>query len=35
VIASWAIVVGTLKIFFAFKVKNLPERVGERFGSLR
>jgi len=35
VIAGWAIVVGTLKIFFAFKVKNLPERVGERFGSLR
>ena len=35
VIASWAIVVGTLKIFFGFKVKNLPERIGERFGSLR
>jgi len=35
VVASWAIVIGTLKIFFGFKVKNLPERVGERFGSLR
>jgi uncharacterized membrane protein HdeD (DUF308 family) len=35
VVAGWAVVVGTLKIFFAFKVKNLPERIGERFGSLR
>jgi uncharacterized membrane protein HdeD (DUF308 family) len=35
VIASWAIMVGTLKIFFAFKVKNLPERVGEKFAGLR
>jgi uncharacterized membrane protein HdeD (DUF308 family) len=35
VIAAWAIVIGTLKIFFGFKVKNLPERIGERFGSLR
>jgi uncharacterized membrane protein HdeD (DUF308 family) len=35
VIAAWAIVVGTLKIFFAFRVKNLPERAGERFGNLR
>jgi len=35
VVAGWAIVIGTLKIFFGFKVKNLPERVGERFGSLR
>jgi len=34
-IASWAIVVGILKIFFGFKVKNLPERVGERFANLR
>jgi uncharacterized membrane protein HdeD (DUF308 family) len=35
VIASWAIMVGTLKIFFAFRVKNLPERVGEKFAGLR
>jgi uncharacterized membrane protein HdeD (DUF308 family) len=30
-IASWAIVIGMLKIVFAFKVKNLPERVAARF----
>ena len=30
-IAAWAIVVGVLKIVFAFKVKNLPERVATRF----
>ena len=29
-IAAWAIVVGVLKIIFAFKVKNLPERVATR-----
>jgi len=29
-IAFWAIVVGVLRIVIAFKVKNLPERVGER-----
>jgi len=34
-IASWALVVGALKIFFAFKVKSLPERVGDRLDSLR
>jgi len=34
-IASWAIVIGALKIFFAFKVKNLPERVGEKLAELR
>jgi len=34
-IAAWAIVIGAFKIFFGFKVKNLPERVGERFANLR
>ena len=30
-IASWAIITGVLKIIFAFKVKNLPERMANRF----
>ncbi len=30
-IATWAIIVGVLKIIFAFKVKNLPERMANRF----
>jgi uncharacterized membrane protein HdeD (DUF308 family) len=30
-IASWAIITGMLKIMFAFKVKNLPERMANRF----
>ena len=34
-IASWAIAVGALKVFFAFKVKNLPERVGDRLAGRR
>jgi uncharacterized membrane protein HdeD (DUF308 family) len=34
-IASWAIVIGAFKIFFGFKVKNLPERVGDRIAGLR
>lgn len=34
-IASWAIVIGALKVFFALKVKNLPERVEDRLASLR
>jgi uncharacterized membrane protein HdeD (DUF308 family) len=29
-IAFWAIVIGALRIVIAFKVKNLPEKVGER-----
>ncbi len=29
-IAFWAVLLGALKIWFAFKVKNLPEAVGER-----
>jgi uncharacterized membrane protein HdeD (DUF308 family) len=29
-IAAWALVIGTLKIIFAFKVKSLPDRIGER-----
>lgn len=35
VIAAWAIVVGALKIAFGFRIKNLPERVGDRLASLR
>jgi uncharacterized membrane protein HdeD (DUF308 family) len=34
-IAGWALVVGALKVLFAFKVKNLPERAGEKFSALR
>jgi len=34
-IAAWAIIVGALKIAFGFRIKNLPERVGDRFASLR
>jgi uncharacterized membrane protein HdeD (DUF308 family) len=34
-IASWAIVIGALKVFFAFKMKNLPEHLGDRFSALR
>jgi uncharacterized membrane protein HdeD (DUF308 family) len=34
-IAGWAIVIGAFKILFGFKVKNLPDRIGERFASLR
>jgi uncharacterized membrane protein HdeD (DUF308 family) len=34
-IAGWALVIGALKVLFAFKVKNLPERAGEKFSALR
>jgi len=34
-IASWAIVIGAFKVFFGFKVKNLPERVGEKLADMR
>lgn len=34
-IASWAIVIGVLKIVFGLKVKNLPERIGDRIGNVR
>jgi uncharacterized membrane protein HdeD (DUF308 family) len=30
-IASWAIITGVLKVVFAFKVKNLPERMANHF----
>ncbi len=33
-IASWAIVVGALKVFFALKVKSLPEQLGDRVSAL-
>jgi uncharacterized membrane protein HdeD (DUF308 family) len=29
-IAAWALVIGTLKIIFAFRVKSLPDRIAER-----
>jgi uncharacterized membrane protein HdeD (DUF308 family) len=34
-IAAWAIVIGALKIAFGFRVKNLPERMGDRLTGLR
>jgi len=34
-IASWAIVIGVLKVFFAFRVRSLPEQIGDRLGGLR
>ncbi len=30
-IATWAIIIGVLKILFAFKVRSLPERMANRF----
>jgi uncharacterized membrane protein HdeD (DUF308 family) len=30
-IATWAIMIGVLKIIFAFKVRSLPERMANRF----
>jgi uncharacterized membrane protein HdeD (DUF308 family) len=35
VIAAWAIVIGAFKIVFGFRVKNLPDRIGEKFAGLR
>jgi len=35
VIGAWAIVIGVLKVIFAFKAKNLPERVQDRLAGLR
>jgi uncharacterized membrane protein HdeD (DUF308 family) len=35
VIAAWAIVIGTFKILFGFRVRTLPERIGEKFAGLR
>ena len=34
-IAAWAIIVGALKIAFGFRIRNLPERPGDRLASLR
>jgi len=34
-IAAWAIIIGALKIAFGFRIRNLPERVGDRLASLR
>jgi uncharacterized membrane protein HdeD (DUF308 family) len=34
-IASWALVVGVLKVIFGFKVKNLPEQLADRVSALR
>jgi uncharacterized membrane protein HdeD (DUF308 family) len=33
VIASWAIVTGLLKVWFAFRVKDLPERITSRMST--
>jgi len=35
VIGAWAIVIGVLKVSFAFRVKNLPDRVGSTLAGLR
>jgi uncharacterized membrane protein HdeD (DUF308 family) len=35
VIAAWAIVIGAFKILFGFRVRKLPDRIGERFAGLR
>jgi uncharacterized membrane protein HdeD (DUF308 family) len=32
-IASWAILIGVLKIFFAFKIKNVPDKIAARLGT--
>lgn len=34
-IATWAIMIGVLRIFFAFKAKGLAENVGERVATAR
>jgi uncharacterized membrane protein HdeD (DUF308 family) len=34
-IASWAIVIGVLKVFFAFRIKSLPGQLGDRLADLR
>jgi uncharacterized membrane protein HdeD (DUF308 family) len=34
-IAAWALVTGVLKVIFAFRVKSLPARVGDRITGLR
>lgn len=34
-IASWAVVIGALKVIFAFKVKNMREELGDRLSALR
>jgi uncharacterized membrane protein HdeD (DUF308 family) len=34
-VASWAIVIGVLKVVFAFRVKSLPDRLGDRISGLR
>ena len=34
-IATWAVVTGALRIFFAMFVKNLPENVGEKLAAAR
>jgi uncharacterized membrane protein HdeD (DUF308 family) len=34
-IAMWALVTGVLKILFAFRVRNLPDRISDRIASAR
>jgi uncharacterized membrane protein HdeD (DUF308 family) len=33
-IASWALVIGALKVIFALKVRNLPDKIADRFSAL-
>ena len=32
-VAGWAILIGLLKIYFGFKIKNIPDAIGERLES--
>lgn len=34
-IAVWAVIIGVLKVIFAFKVKNMPERIESKLAGLR
>jgi uncharacterized membrane protein HdeD (DUF308 family) len=34
IVACWALVVGALKVWFGFRVKNLSERLGDKFSAL-
>ena len=34
VIASWAVAVGALKVWFGIKVRNLPGKLGDKFSAL-
>jgi uncharacterized membrane protein HdeD (DUF308 family) len=32
-IATWAVILGVLKIWFAFKIKNLPDHIGQKIAA--